>query len=306
MKRAYWMLIALVLLLLTGCNKQEEIEDSDFKIYYVNNDGTMLVGESYTPKQVEPSKLVEELIVALRQEPEDSSLKLAKPKEVNIMGYNFGEAKQLQLSFDENYSKVTGVEEVLMRAAIVKTFTQIDTVEEVEFYINGLPLSKGDTPIGRMQADDFIDSVGEMTTYTKTAVITLYFANESGDALIESQRKVEYDGSILLEQVVVEQLIDGPTKEEAGMKGTIPHGTVLNKISKKDGICSLDFNASFLDAREGIPPEITIYSIVNTLVEQPSIDKVQFTIDGETVENHKSIELDQLFERNLNLIEGDN
>lgn len=305
MKKTYWMLIVLVLLLLTGCNKQEEKEDSAFKIYYVNKDQTMLVGVSYEPKEKEPSKLVEEIIVAFRQEPEDSSLRLAKPKEVRIMGYNFGEAGQLQLSFDEDYNQVTGVEEVLMRAALVKTFTQIDTVEEVEFYINGLPLSKGDTLIGRMQADDFIDNVGEMTTYSKTAVISLYFSNEAGDALVESQRQVEYDGSILLEQIVVEQLIDGPMKEEEGMKGTIPKGTVLNKISKKDGICSLDFSSEFLESLEGVNPEVTIYSIVNTLVEQPSVDKVQFTIDGETVENYKTIDLDQFFERNLNLIEGD-
>ncbi len=306
MKKAYWLLLTLFLFLLTGCKKQEVIEESDFKIYYVNKEGTMLIGESYTPVAQQPNELVEEIIVALREEPKDSSLRLAKPTHVSIMGYNFGEAGQLQLSFNDNYQEITGVEEVLMRAAIVKTFTQIETVQEVEFFINGLPLSRGDTPIGRMQADDFIDSVGEMTTYSKVALISLFFSNNEGDGLVESQRQVEYDGSILLEQVMVEQLIDGPTEEETGMKGTIPHGTVLNKISKKDGICSLDFNSVFLESKEGVNPEITIYSIVNTLVEQPSIDKVQITIDGETIEKYKNIDLDQLFERNLNLIEGDN
>ena len=48
-----------------------------------------------------------------------------------------------------------------------------------------------------------------------------------------------------------------------------------------------------------------IYSIVNTLVEQPGIDKVQFLIDSEVLPMYKTIPLDQPFERNLNVIESE-
>lgn len=305
MKKTYWMIVLCLLFILTGCNKNEEEVDTGFKIYYINQDATKLTPQNYTMKGSTRAKMVGELMDAMKAEPTKEDMSQAMPKDVNFEGYNFGEAGQLQLSFDDNYYLVTGIDEVLMRAAIVKTFTQIDGVEEVEFYVNGLPLMKGDTLIGRMRAEDFIDSVGEMTTYSQTATISIYFSNEEGNALVESQRQVEYDGNVTLEQVIIEQLIDGPTEQEIGMKGTIPVGTVLNKITKKDGICSVDFNETFLELVEGIDAEVTIYSIVNTLVEQPNIDKVQFTINGETVDSLKSIPLNQLFERNLNIIEGE-
>ncbi len=305
MKKTCWIIMLCMLVILTGCNKDEEEANTGFKIYYINQDATKLMPQNYAMKGSTPSEKVVELMDAMKAEPTDKELSLAMPSDVGFEGYNFGEAGQLQLSFDDKYYLVTGVEEVLMRAAIVKTFTQIDQVKEVEFFVNGLPLMKGDTLIGRMKADDFIDSVGEMTSYSQNATISIYFSNSEGNALVESQRQVEYDGNVTLEQVIIEQLIDGPTEQELGMKGTIPADTVLNKIMKKDGICSIDFNEAFLESMEGMNAEVTIYSIVNTLVEQPNIDKVQFTINGETVDSLKGIPLNQLFERNLNIIEGE-
>ena len=305
MKRTVILIMLAIISLLSGCNKQDNKVITGPKIYYVDREYTRLVGKQYTPIAEDSKSLIEEYIVALAMDPEDQDYRLAKPKEVNIIGYNIGEAGQLQLSFDENYYKVTGIKEVLMRAAIVKTFTQIDSINEVEFFINGLPLSFGDVPVGRMEASTFIDNVGQMISYSQTATVSLYFANESGEGLIESQRQVEYDGDILLEEIIVEQLIDGPTKEEAGMKRTISSGTVLHKISIKDRICTIDFSEEFLNPVEGVTDEVTIYSIVNTLVKQTTIDKVLFTINGETVSMYQSTPFDQEFGRKLKLIEGE-
>ena len=304
MKKMIMMLLCATMVLLASCSKQEEEVSTGPKLYYVDQDYTKLESESFTPKATNVKALVEEYIVALRKEPVNKAYRLAKPNVVSILGYNFGEAGQLLLNFDENYYKVTGIEEVLMRAAIVKTFTQIETVNEVEFFINGLPLSFGDVPIGRMEASNFIDRVGAMTSYSQTAPISIYFANEDGNALVASKRQVEYDGSILLEEIIVQQLIDGPTEVEDGMKKSIPSGTELNEISIKDRVCSIDFNEVFLEAIEGVTDEVTIYSIVNTLAEQTSIDKVQITVNGEPA-TYRTISLDQAFERELTLMEGE-
>ncbi len=305
MKRIVILVCLATMMLFTGCSQSDQQIITGTKIYYVDKDYTKLEAESYSPEATKKEALVEEFIIALRQEPSNKDFRLAKPKDVSILGYNFGEAEQLLLNFDDKYYAVTGIEEVLMRAAIVKTFTQIDAINEVEFFVNGLPLSFGDVPVGRMEASTFIDSVGEMTSYKQNANIILYFSNENGDALMESQREVEYDGSILLEEIIVQQLIDGPTKQEAGMKKAIPGNTVLNEISVKDRICSIDFSKEFLETMEGVSPDVTIYSIVNTLVEQNNIDKVEFTIDGESISKFQNISLDQVFERNLKLIQSE-
>ena len=230
MKRLILLLLLCMGCVLTSCSKEEETTITGTRLYYLDREETQLVAESYTPQATTTEELVKEYIVALNKKPQNSEYKLAKPENINIIGYNFGSNGQLQLSFDDNYTSVTGISEVLMRAAIVKTFTQIKDIQYVEFYINGQPLILNkDTVVNRMEASDFIDNVGEMISYKQSALISVYFANDTGDALLESFRQVEYDGSILLEQVIVEQLIEGPTQVEVGMQKTIPKGTTLNK-----------------------------------------------------------------------------
>lgn len=89
------------------------------------------------------------------------------------------------------------------------------------------------------------------------------------------------------------------------MLKTIPDGTELLNVSTKDGICYVDFNEKFMDKMEGIKDEVVIYSVVNSLVELSTINKVQFTINGEIKKNYREgISFDGLFERNLDLVEG--
>ena len=87
------------------------------------------------------------------------------------------------------------------------------------------------------------------------------------------------------------------------MQATIPSGTKVNKISVKDNTCYLDLSSDFLDKRDNISDEVTIYSVVNTLVKLSNINKVQFSIDGEQVLLYNdSINFGEPFERNLDLV----
>jgi len=89
------------------------------------------------------------------------------------------------------------------------------------------------------------------------------------------------------------------------MKKSIPDGTELNKITTKDGICYVDFNDKFMAHIPEVNDEVIIYSVVNSLVELSSINKVKFTINGETKKNYgDKIPFDGLFERNLEIVEG--
>ena len=67
----------------------------------------------------------------------------------------------------------------------------------------------------------------------------------------------------------------------------------------------IHFNAKFLEGVPDIKDEVTIYSVVNSLVELPSVNKVQFMIDGQRVAKYReTIPFDGTFERNLDLIDG--
>ena len=135
------------------------------------------------------------------------------------------------------------------------------------------------------------------------------YANKKGNALVSSNLKISYDGNRSIEQLIVQQLISGPGVIEGPideeMKKSIPDGTELNKITTKDGICYVDFNDKFMAHIPEVNDEVIIYSVVNSLVELSSINKVKFTINGETKKNYgDKIPFDGLFERNLEIVEG--
>ena len=49
-------------------------------------------------------------------------------------------------------------------------------------------------------------------------------------------------------------------------------------------------------------PEVTLYSLVNSLVELPNVNKVQISINGETnVVFRETYNLSTVFERNLDI-----
>lgn len=298
-----------------GCKKENEkeknIENQESKtyIYYLDNKETQVVREAYSPKGNTTKEQLSEYAKALKEKkPKDLTYKKALPDIVTMTVNEDIENEQLTLYFDNTYFNLTGASEVLCRAAIVKTFCQIEGVRYVEFVVDGQPLKDSkDVPIGFMQAEDFIDNTGGETKYEQNAVVVLYFADESGKKLVDTRVKIKYDGTIPLEQLVINQLIKGPESIEGVKKGeilpTIPNKTLLNKITVKDSVCYVDFNENFLKGRKGISNRVIIYSITNSLIEIPEVSKVQFTINGEQVINFgDGIRLDMPIERNLDIV----
>ena len=210
----------------------------------------------------------------------------------------------MSLRFSPDYSSTQSITEVLRRAAIVKTLCQLEKVSSVEFYIGTQPLlmSNG-KPVGILTAEDFIDSTGENTEFYQEAKVAVYFANAAGDALLESNLKITYDGTVSTEHLILNQLMEGPLAEE--MQAVIPAGTVLNKVIIRDGICYVDFNEKFMEKRAGITAEVAVYSVVNSLTELPNVYKVKFLINGASKKTYQNLDFSQAFERNLEIVEGE-
>jgi len=310
------LLVSLFLLaiLLMGCKEagtkeESSAEDSDYYIYFLDNKETQVVREAYTPTGNTMEEQLEEYAKALRQnKPTKLTSKKALPDYVTMTPSKDVENEQLTLNFDSNYLNLKGAAEVLSRAAIVKTFCQIEGIQYVQFVIDGQPLKNSyDLPIGFMQAEDFIDNTGGETKYEQNATVILYFADASGKKLIDTRVKIKYDGTILLEQLVLNQLIKGPNSIE-GVKTneilrTVPEETELNKVTVKDGVCYVDLSSEFLKGAEGVSTNATIYSVVNSLTELSEVSKVQFTIDGAPVASFgDGIQLDAPLERNLDIV----
>lgn len=192
--------------------------------------------------------------------------------------------------------------EVLAKAAITKTLCQLDYVENVQFEIyDSSTISDEQSVIETYDSISFVDAEQE-GGFLQTGVITLYFANESGDMLLEYDKAVEISNNVSLEQLVIESLITGPLRE--GYYPTIPEGTTLKKVSIKDGVCYVDLSVEFNNTLNTCMDTTTIYSVVNSLCELPTISRVQFLINGEKQELYRTtIPFDGMFEWQPDLIQ---
>ena len=88
-------------------------------------------------------------------------MRIAKPDGVTINDYSV-EAEFIYMDFGPEYLTMNVVTEVLYRAAVVKTLTQIAGIEGVSFQVAGTPLSdqKGNA-VGVMTNDSFVENTGE-------------------------------------------------------------------------------------------------------------------------------------------------
>ena len=302
MRKWLWILLLTIPLLMAGCRKQQQVDESGYQIWYINQDETCLKYENKELQSKNEEGLLREMMEVMRETPTDDELKPVIPEDVELLDFDF-EHNQLYLDFSPEYKKMPKVYEVLCRAAIVRTMGQIDGVEYVDFQVNGEPLTDLEgKEIGLMNEDQFIENAGEEINAYKTADLTLYFANKSGDKLVGQRVAMEYNSNISLEKLIVEQLIAGPPFE--GAYPTIPSETKLLNISIKDNICYVNLDEGFLGTGYNVIESIPVYSIVNSLIENTDAQKVQISINGESNRMFReSINFDTIFEKNEGLIE---
>lgn len=302
MRKWLWILLLAIPLLMAGCRKQQQVDESGYRIWYINQDETCLKYENKELQSKNEEGLLREMMEVMRETPTDDELKPVIPEDVTLLDFDF-EHNQLYLDFSPEYKKMPKVYEVLCRAAIVRTMGQIDGVEYVDFQVNGEPLTDLEgKEIGLMNEDQFIENAGEEINAYKTADLTLYFANKAGDKLVGQRVAMEYNSNISLEKLIVEQLIAGPPFE--GAYPTIPSETKLLNISIKDKICYVNLDEGFLGTGYNVIESIPVYSIVNSLIENTDAQKVQISINGESNRMFReSINFDTIFEKNEGLIE---
>lgn len=304
----YMLLSILMILLLAGCSKtDQEKQGTKFGIYYINNIDTKVVKENYTLRSNNLNDQIKELIGKLKDNPKTSGYKKTIPDNVSEPETKYNEeTKCLMLYFNTTYASIQGIQELLRRAAIVKTLCQLDGVEDVQFYVAGQPLMEGDNKnVGLMDSSKFIDNTDRNFNYIQTQQLRLYYADKHGDKLEETSVEVGNDQS--QEKWIMDLLIEGPDrivnlKQE--LLPTVPEGTEYKKISISNATCYVDFNEAFLEKREKVTDEVALYSVVNSLCEITNVTKVQITVNGEILKTYgKLTDLPAMLEPNYKLIQ---
>ena len=309
MKRKFLTLFLFLAVLTAGCGRQNQVSDTErtYKIYYLNASMTKLMPQDYVTETTDTDALIGEIWNQFVTVPKYLDSQAALSDKVSLTKYQ-REDMVLYLYFDAGYSSRSNMNttrEILCRAALAKTLTQIDGIDYINIYVGDQPLLDGaGTPVGMMAGSDFVESISDVNTFEKTELI-LYFADETGENLVEEKREVVHSVNTSLEKLIVEELIKGP--EEAGRYRTLPKDTKLLNVSVNENVCYINFDAAFLNSTEEVKDLIPIYSIVNSLSGLTSVNKVQITVNGSTdVMFRDSISLNTMFERNLDLGGTDN
>jgi Sporulation and spore germination. len=157
--------------------------------------------------------------------------------------------------------------------------------------------------MGFMTENKFIENTGGGINSYKYASLTLYYANEAGDKLVKEVRDVHYSTNKSLEQLVVEQIIQGP--QNAGNYPTVDSAVKIVSTTAKDGVCYISLDSTFLEPNYNLAASLPVYSIVNSLIDTCKVNRVQISINGQTeITYREEIGFDIFFERNMELIEG--
>ncbi len=304
------LLLGLLLCLLSvvSCGNEETMDKSRvYNIYVMNKDETKLSANEYAAVGESREEIIEELLDQLTATPERMEYKAPLSGNFELLGYSLEEG-QLVLNFDERYKALPPTTEVLVRAAAVRTLTQVKGVDYVSFQVRSNPLlDTSGNVIGSMSADMFIDNTESEMNSRERVKIRLYFANAQGDKLIETNRTLEYSRystNISMERLGVEQLIGGPSEQvKDKVYPTMNPETRVVGVTVKDGTCYVNLNENFLTQIYNVSSDVVIYSIVNSLVELPNVSRVQIAVNGDSnVMFRDSASLSVTYERNLDLI----
>ena len=297
MKKKIMVLGFLILsLIFFGCGGEKT--ESGYHIEYLNKEKTGILELQYEPVAESTDELIDEFLIQLSTDSGNVDYRKPIPNDVEVVAYSLDGAL-LTLAFDQDYNNMNPAEEVLCRAAIVRTMTQIEGVDCVAFYVDDTPLKDASgNLVGSMTKDSFVENPGEQINSIQNTTLTLYFSNQNGDGLIKETREVHYSSNISTEKLIMEQLLEGP--EEADARSAIPEGTKLLNVSVVEGVCYVSLDATFRNQDYTVSEAIVIYSIVNSLSELPTINKVQISINGDTSGVYRdSFLLSDMYTRNL-------
>lgn len=301
MRRLLAVLAALILL--AGCSGNGETEaPSEYFMYYLSLEANKVVENACEPEASSGDEMIQEFVDRLNETPEGEDYQRLMPKDVKIDSYSL-EDSTLILTIGGDYEQMERPREILVRVGLVRAFTQISGVDRVQIVTeNGELKDSAGNVIGAMTRESFVENAGSEINNYQYTTLTLYFANETGDKLVPETRSVYYSTSVPLERVVVEQLVKGPAEE--GHYAVLPSDTNILSVTTSENIAYVNFDNTFMNGTMSVVQEIPIYALVNSITTNCPVQRVQFSIDGESdVTFRESMKLNQFYERDLSYLE---
>ncbi|MCD8379076.1 MAG: GerMN domain-containing protein [Lachnospiraceae bacterium] len=297
------VLTGLLTISLTGCRQADKV-GTPIVMAYISTDGSKIVEVEYYLQSVSTASQVDEVLALLSTTPSKMEYTAPLAQGIEVLDVTVGE-DSVVLNLSRNYSQLDSITEILTRASIVRSLTQLKDITYVAIQVEGSDIRDNDgVLVGRMTADSFIDNSGEeISSYEKTT-IRLYFANEDGTALKAVNRTLAYNTNIAMERLVLEELIKGPASGNTEVSALLSSDIKVISVIVQDKVCYVNLDETFLNYSTDVEARIIIYGIVNTLCELNNISRVQFSVNGDSsVMFRESISLNNEFTKDLSYVE---
>lgn len=305
-----FVIVIAVIVLVIGAAVFGDSKDGeqDVNIYFLNPLTNEIYPENRIVQSFSDVGMVEKVLNEMLGGPKNTSLINAIPNDVGIIKCTLitgGENGNVaEVNFSSEYGDMKESQELLCRAAIVWTLTDLEFIDAVSILVDGKPLMRtNNEEVGVLDRENVVVNPVISPEKTETRTVTLYFSNEQATSLCAETRNIEVKQSLSLETQIVEQLIAGPSN--ANMYPTVPTETKIRNIKTEENICYVDLSSEFVSKHSGgsSAETLTIYSIVNSLTELSVVKKVQFLIEGEKVNEFKGhIDFSKPFERNESIV----
>lgn len=140
-------------------------------------------------------------------------------------------------------------------------------------------------PDGRFLPDAPITRAEALVTISRafakqTMNVAVYYIKATTNDMILVREVHAVEKSAGIARAALNELISG-TPQTEGAYRVLPEGTEILGLTIKDGLATIDFSQEVLNANVGSTAEaLGIASIVNTLTEFPTIEQVQFFVEG--------------------------
>ena len=209
------------------------------------------------------------------------------------------ESGNITVDLEKGYYDQSVALQLMIRAGLAKTLTQIDSIHAMFLTIDGKPaVDTSGNELPSMRSNTFVDENSDGINNYRSTQMTLYFANEAGDGLVAETKTAYYSVNTPIEQAVLNELITGPTTPGA-FRTLAPDVNVLN-VTIQDDICYVNFDESFQNSVFELDPKLQIDSMVESLASVCSVEQVAFSVNGSSSLMYKDqISLDQIFTPSL-------
>ncbi|UFJ39095.1 GerMN domain-containing protein [Brevibacillus humidisoli] len=206
------------------------------------------------------------------------------PEGTNVLGANILEGT-VTVDFSPEFTKYAPEQEEEILHAITRALTQFDSIENVEIWVNGTPLSEmpvNKTPITALNQSTGINlELAEGATPGRTSAVTVYFQGQ-----LDQERTYYVPVTRLIPETddvaraVVEELIRGP-KEGSPLFSSLLGTTEVISVEKQDETVVVNLSDDVLKYNNGkeANPE-AMQSLVLSLTENTGANKVQVMVEG--------------------------